>query len=77
MTDPATGRDRLTRALGEFTPRRGVRTDGSRNKAFTGNSDDRMINNGLISGPRQSFQRYNVGKNATDAINRGKPTLER
>lgn len=37
----------------------------------------RMINAGLYSGPRQSFQRYSVAEQASDAINRAVRTPER
>jgi hypothetical protein len=57
--DPAVGRSRAQRAMGEF---------------YTGNGDEniRMINDGPYSGPRGSFGRYNVSKNAKDALNKGR-----
>lgn len=67
MKDPALGRTRAERALGEDYPKRGVNTGASRVQEF------RNINNGMFSGPRKTYGRYSVSSNALDALNRAKP----
>jgi len=64
MKDPALGRTRAQRALGEYY---GVSTRGSRVKEF------RMINNGMFSAPRQLIGRYSIAATAMDALNRARP----
>lgn len=66
MKDPALGRTRAQRALGE-NYNEGVSTRTSRVKEF------RMINNGMFSAPRQLIGRYSIAATAMDAVNRARP----
>jgi hypothetical protein len=63
MKDPALGRNKEQRALGEFA--KGVRTGSSRSKEFYG---VRVSNQRIFSGPRNSVGLYQVGDAATDVI---------
>ena len=56
MNDPALGQTKAERSGVVPTPR-------------NGNRNFRKVNYGQFSGPRQSYGRYNVAENATDAIN--------
>ena len=64
MIDPAYGLSRAVRALGEFTPKRGVRTKPERTEAF----GIRDVNNGMFSGPKPKYGRYSASDAASDVV---------
>ena len=70
MHDPATGRTRADRALGEdrYKPQ-GVPTDLTRSKQF-GYYGIRDENVGVFGGPRGRAQRYSVSEAAKDVLNK-------
>lgn len=70
MKDPALGRSRAERALGEFTPKNKVKKKPSRAQDF------RMANTGQYDGPKASYGRYNVGQNSADMLNRSKRNMD-
>lgn len=79
MKDPAVGRSRAERALGEDYPnkKKGVSPKKRRSKKAPQKSkkkktapDIRNENSGMFSGPRPSYQRYNVSEQASDVLNR-------
>lgn len=55
--------------------KKAFKSDGRMDKTIA--RQFRMINAGLYSGPRQSFQRYSVAEQSADAINRAVRTPER
>lgn len=61
--DPALGKNKEQRALGEFA--QGVRTGSARSKEFYGM---RVSNQRIFSGPRNSVGVYSVGEAASDVI---------
>lgn len=63
--DPAYGKNKEQRALGEFA--KGVGTGPSRAKEFYGT---RSIQGGIYGGVRPSFGRYQVSEQATDMLGR-------
>jgi hypothetical protein len=69
MKDPALGRTREERALGEFSNKK------SKKKA-TRTTDFRMAHTGQYDGPKGSYGRYNVGQNAADLLNRSKRNMD-
>jgi len=72
MKDPALGRSRAERALGEAYPKKkGVKTKKSvSKKAVRKTNDTRRNSNGMFDGPRPSYGRYNVSEQAQDVLNR-------
>ena len=70
MKDPALGRTRAERALGEsLDPKKKskqIKQKRSRVNEF------RMIHVGQYDGPRASYGRYNVSEQASDILNRQK-----
>ena len=74
MKDPATGRSRAERALGEAYPKKakkGVKTKKTPSSKAKQNTDDiRRNTNGMFDGPRPSYGRYNVSEQAQDILNR-------
>ena len=75
MKDPATGRSRAQRALGEAypkaAPKKGVKTKKSPSSKAKQKTDDiRRNTNGMFDGPRPSYGRYNVSEQAQDILNR-------
>ena len=71
MKDPAVGRSRAQRALGEAYPKKGVKTKKSASKKAVRKTDDtRRNSNGMFDGPRPSYGRYNVSEQAQDILNR-------
>ena len=76
MKDPALGRDKSERALGEYAPKRGVRAGKTRSAAF-GYTDTRFDSPGIYAGPRGQYQRYSASPAASDVAKktqRGKGT---
>ena len=70
MKDPALGRTRAERALGEnLDPKKKskqIKQKRSRVNEF------RVIHHGQYDGPRASYGRYNVSEQASDILNRQK-----
>ena len=80
MKDPAVGRSRAQRALGESYPKKGVSPKARRSKKAPQKpkkkGDIRNENVGMFSGPRPSYQRYNVSEQAQDILNRSKRNMD-
>jgi len=84
MKDPAVGRTRSERALGESHPnkKKGVSPKARPSKKAPQKSkkktapDIRNENRGMFSGPRPSYQRYNVSEQASDILNRSKRNMD-
>jgi hypothetical protein len=75
VKDPATGRSRAERALGEAYPKKsakkGVKTKKTPSSKAKQKTDDiRRNTNGMFDGPRPSYGRYNVSEQAQDILNR-------
>lgn len=75
MNDPALGRSRAQRAMGELHPNAKkkpaeVKTPRSRLNEF------RVVHHGQYDGPRPSYGRYNVSEQAGDLLNRQKRNMD-
>jgi hypothetical protein len=76
VKDPATGRSRAERALGESYPKKATAKKGVKtkkapsSKAQQNPKDTRRNSNGMFDGPRPSYGRYNVSEQAQDILNR-------
>ena len=74
MKDPALGRTRAERALGEsLDPKKKskqIKQKRSRLNEF------RVIHHGQYDGPRPSYGRYNVSEQAADILNRQKRNMD-
>jgi hypothetical protein len=75
MKDPALGRTRAERALGEFTPgksksKKELKPKRSRLNEF------RVVHVGQFDGPRPSYGRYNVSEQSADILNRSKRNMD-
>lgn len=72
MKDPAVGRSRAQRALGEAYPKgvKSKKSSPSKKKAVRKTDDTRRNSNGMFDGPRPSYGRYNVSEQAQDVLNR-------
>ena len=75
MKDPAWGRTRAERALGEAHPKAKkkpaeVKAKRSRLNEF------RVVQQGQYDGPRPSYGRYNVSEQASDLLNRQKRNMD-
>jgi uncharacterized protein (DUF39 family) len=64
MHDPAWGASRAYKS--------GVMTDKLNSSTKMTGAQWRNINVGMYSGPRPSYQRYTVGANSSDILNRSK-----
>jgi hypothetical protein len=75
MKDPALGRSRAERAMGEFAP--GV-MQGKKSLKPTRNrnNDFRIAHTGQYDGPRASYGRYNVSEQSADILNRSKRNMD-
>lgn len=84
MKDPALGRTRAERALGEGHPNRKAAPKKSVKKTAKPKSnnkvskadDIRMAHIGQYDGPKASYGRYNVSRTATDGLNRQKRNMD-
>lgn len=84
MKDPALGRTRAERALGESHPNRKAapkkiikkKTKPKAKNKVSQADDVRVIHNGQYDGPRASYGRYNVARTATDGLNRQKRNMD-
>jgi len=74
MQDPAWGRDKAERALGEFAGKKKkphvLPEKRSRVNEF------RMVHVGQFDGPKPSYGRYNVSEQAGDLLNRQKRNMD-
>lgn len=75
MRDPALGRTRAERALGEHHPKskknpKNLKAKRSRLNEF------RVIQHGQYDGPRPSYGRYNVSEQASDILNRQRRNMD-
>lgn len=68
-SDPAWGRNKAQRALGDYTAKSPNPNKEARSAAFN-NYGIRQENNGVYSGPRPSYGRYQVSEQAQDILNR-------
>jgi len=84
MKDPAVGRTRSERALGEGHPKRKKKAaiKKTAKTPFKGQNKKskveelRVIHNGQYDGPKASYGRYNVSKTASDGLNRQKRNMD-
>lgn len=70
MIDPAVGRTRAMRALGEAYP--GAKKKTVLNDQRSRVNEFRNTNVGMFAGPRPTYGRYNVSEQAADLLNRSK-----
>lgn len=75
MKDPALGRTRAERALGEQHPKAKKKTKTPPAKRSRLN-EFRVIQHGQYDGPRPSYGRYNVSEQASDILNRQKRNMD-
>ena len=88
MNDPAVGRTRAQRAFGpdknqqpkgvspKKRPSKKAEPAKVKKKAVKKAEDIRNVNVGMFSGPRPSYQRYNVSERASDLLNRSKRNMD-
>jgi hypothetical protein len=70
MSDPAWGRSKAKRALGENLKPSKKQTKPSRLEEF------RVLHVGAYDGPKASYGRYNVGQQSADMLNRSKRNMD-
>ena len=71
MIDPAWGRSKAQRALGEnLKPAAKKAPKASRLNEF------RVVHVGQYDGPKASYGRYNVGQQSADMLNRSKRNMD-
>lgn len=75
MTDPAVGRSRAQRALGENYPKAKKKPTELKAKRSRLN-EFRVVHVGQYDGPRASYGRYNVSEQAGDLLNRSKRNMD-
>jgi hypothetical protein len=75
MIDPAVGRSRAQRALGEHHPKATKKKAVPQEKRSRLN-EFRVIHNGQYDGPKASYGRYNVSEQASDLLNRSKRNMD-
>jgi hypothetical protein len=68
MRDRAIGKTRAERALGENMPKKTKKK--AKKKPANPAKEYRATNPGMFSGPRPSYQRYEVGQMASDVLNK-------
>ena len=81
MKDPALGRSRAERALGEFKNKGQKAPDGvSAKKPLKQTrsrlNEFRVVHVGQYDGPRPSYGRYNVSEQSADILNRSKRNMD-
>lgn len=75
MKDPALGRTRAERALGEQHPK--AKKEKKEPKAKRSRVNEfRVVHVGQYDGPRASYGRYNVSEQASDILNRQKRNMD-
>lgn len=78
MKDPALGRTRAQRALGEFGPKKeGDKENKTLPPKRSRLNEFRVVHVGQYDGPRASYGRYNVSEQAADILNRSKRTMNK
>jgi hypothetical protein len=75
MIDPAVGRSRSQRALGEMHPNAKKKPAELKPKRSRLN-EFRVIQHGQYDGPKPSYGRYNVSEQAGDLLNRQKRNMD-
>jgi hypothetical protein len=75
MNDPAVGRSRAQRALGEHYPKATKKPAELKPKRSRLN-EFRVIQHGQYDGPKASYGRYNVSEQASDLLNRQKRNMD-
>jgi hypothetical protein len=75
MKDPAVGRSRAQRALGEEYPNAKKKPTELKAKRSRLN-EFRVVHVGQYDGPRASYGRYNVSEQASDLLNRSKRNMD-
>lgn len=75
MKDPALGRTRAERALGEHMPNKKKKKKAPAPKRSRVN-EFRVIQSGMFDGPKPSYGRYNVSEQAADVLNRQKRNMD-
>jgi hypothetical protein len=75
MKDPALGRTRAERALGEHMPGKKKSKKVQAQKRSRVN-EFRVIQSGMFDGPKPSYGRYNVSEQASDVLNRQKRNMD-
>lgn len=75
MKDPAVGRSRAERALGEQHPKAKSKPKSLPAKRSRLN-EFRVVHVGQYDGPRPSYGRYNVSEQASDILNRQKRNMD-
>lgn len=75
MIDPAVGRTRAQRALGELHPTAKKKPKELKAKRSRLN-EFRVVHHGQYDGPRASYGRYNVSEQASDVLNRQKRNMD-
>mgnify|MGYP006267443241 CR=1 FL=1 len=74
MKDPALGRTRAERALGEkLDPKKKTKQMKSKRSRL---NEFRVVHVGQYDGPRASYGRYNVSEQAADILNRSKRNMD-
>lgn len=74
MKDPALGRIRAERALGEgLDPKKKSKQMGSERSRL---NEFRAVHIGQYDGPRASYGRYNVSEQSADILNRQKRNMD-
>jgi hypothetical protein len=84
MKDPALGRTRAERALGEGHPNRNKKDSAKKLAKSPFKSQNqkskleelRAVHVGQYDGPKASYGRYNVSKPASDGLNRQKRNMD-
>jgi hypothetical protein len=74
MNDPAWGRSKAQRALGE-----NLKPPSKKKKAPVKESrlnEFRVVHVGQYDGPKASYGRYNVGQQSADMLNRSKRNMD-
>jgi hypothetical protein len=74
MRDPALGKTRAERALGETHPKAKKKKNEDTKKSRL--NEFRVIHGGQYDGPRSSYGRYNVSEQASDLLNRSKRNMD-
>lgn len=75
MKDPALGRTRAERALGENTPKK-KKKKAEPKETRSRLNEFRVVHVGQYDGPRASYGRYNVSEQASDVLNRQKRNMD-
>jgi hypothetical protein len=76
MRDPALGRSRAERALGEHMAERKKATKKEPAPKRSRVNEFRVIQSGMFDGPKPSYGRYNVSEQASDILNRQKRNMD-